>query len=171
MSKRTTIKLGYKSNPRSDSDLFPVAQTTALTKTTRAVAIYPYGFSGHEPNNCAAIIMEVMDESNHLVGHFYDPKTRFKNLKEGEVQVGNQLKESSIKFDENGDIIITCRNIIINAQTVTINGNLRVSGNITDNYNSNSQTLKQLRDKYSLHTHTSAAVGVQTSGPNDPPPP
>ena len=111
---------------------------------------------------------------------------RFKNLSDGEVQIGNYLTQASIKFDKDGNVTIdvpsgnltanvsgtltadvdgataiTTDSIIINAVSgSTINANLAVNGTVTaTNFISSGISVD-----FNTHIHTGDSGG-STSTP------
>jgi len=50
----------------------------------------------------------------------------------------------------------------------TITGNLDVDGSITDNAQSNTNTMSDMRAKYNIHTHNENGGGGPTDSPNQP---
>ena len=257
--KKTVNKLGIVTKRRDDADDMPLAtmQSIGLKENTYK-ELAPYGFASNAPTDSLVASFEFLDESNNLYGIAFQPWTRTRNLKPGEVAVSNQLTKSKVFFDQDGNVIIEVTkdkivtvaedmsitvngdtsittggsttitstgdinaqsdgdivataqgDIIINSQGAevniisdgdtsitaggdvnvtandatinvndatinggtTINGDLRVSGSITDDYNANAVTLKTLRDTYNIHTHEQTSSGPQprnTLAPNQP---
>ena len=102
-----------------------------------------YGFSGNPTKDSMILVMDVGRGCDHKVGICYNPKTRFKNLKAGEVKAGNEKVNTFIFFDENGNITISAnsnttinsQNAVVNANTTTINSTTSNNGNFTINGN------------------------------------
>src|SRR5690349_2108707 len=101
-----------------------------MDKTSDMEVIYPYGLFAQAPVNSLALVFSIQGNEENLAGIVYAYRDRFKNLKEGEVLLGNILTGSFIKFDKDGNIEINSKkdvnvtitgNAIINAQQVTIN--------------------------------------------------
>lgn len=127
---RNLIKRGTVTKKTPDVGQFAVAQLKWIgDKTGNVEVIHPYGFSSYAPVGSLALMFNVMGHDNNRAAIINDPKRRFKNLKEGEVAIGNYLTESYVKFKENGDIEVIGTN---NANvTVTGNVNLTVNGNVS----------------------------------------
>lgn len=79
-----------------------------------------------------------------------------------------------VQFSAAGITVTSPTAVIVNAPNVTVNAssnvtmntpNLKVSGDITDNYNTNSRTMAQMRSVYNSHTH-SDPQGGNTGGPS-----
>lgn len=87
-----------------DSKDISYTQVSYLEKTTNIENIYPYGFSASAPVGNIVLVGTVGSNEANLVGIPYSQKNRFKNLKSGEVVIGNPITGSNIKFSENKDI-------------------------------------------------------------------
>jgi len=131
------IKRTIVSRKTDDTGQFPVSQVQWNNKTANLEVIYPYGLAGNLPVDALVLTFSVLGQEENKAGIGNTPKIRFKNLKEGEVAVGNPVTKSVVKFLENGDIEITCKNdqnvSIVGDSNVTVEGdsNLTVSGNVT----------------------------------------
>ncbi|MBR2678569.1 MAG: phage baseplate assembly protein [Bacilli bacterium] len=107
-----------------------------------------YGICGNPPKGSSGILFPILGSDSNLVCLADDIKNRFKDLKEGEVVIGNYLTKSFIKFKEDGgveihakyitqvaedgDISLSAGNNIINsAQATNINNPLNVNDNVT----------------------------------------
>jgi phage gp45-like len=127
---RNMIKRGTVSRQTADSGQFAAAQVKwASDKVGNVEVIHSYGFSSYAPVGSLALMFSVMGQESNRAAIINDPKIRFKDLKPGEVAVGNFLTRSRVKFLENGDIEI----FAANDQNITITGdsNLTVGGNTT----------------------------------------
>lgn len=167
-----------------DTGNFPRTQVKYNGKASDMTVITPYGLWHNLPMDSLVLTMNVQGQEESKAGIGNTPKKRFKGLKEGEVVVGNALTLSSIKFDEQGNIYIECKNnekVTITGNydltaggevnftpgsRVKINGNLEVTGNITVFKGQPSEfTLGTFRTTYNSHTHPENDLG----GPTDPP--
>ncbi|EKR9382758.1 TPA: phage baseplate assembly protein [Klebsiella pneumoniae] len=123
-----------------------------------------FGFSSGLPAGTDVVLAFLGgDRSSPVVIATNHQGFRHADLQSGETVVYNQwglnihLTESGIFIDAKG------KNVeVINAATVTINASesimantplLKCTGDIVDNCESNSKTLKQLRDAYNDHDH------------------
>lgn len=105
---RNMIKRGTVSRETADNGQFSVAQVKwGSSKVGNVEVILPYGVSSYAPVGSLALMFNVMGQESNRAAIINDPKMRFKDLKPGEVAVGNFLTRSVIKFLENGDIEIT----------------------------------------------------------------
>lgn len=113
---RNMIKRAFVTNPGKDDKEFPVTQVSALGKVSDMEMLFPYGLSANLPKDSIVLLLSVQGDESNQAGIGYRHDLRPKNLKEGEVEVGNFLQGTSIKFDVDGNIHIT--------GTVYINGEL-----------------------------------------------
>jgi hypothetical protein len=141
---RNLIKRAIVTRPTDDVGEYAIAQVKWLTgKTGNAEVIHPYGLSSYAPVGSLALMFNVMGHESNRAAIINNPKIRFRELKEGEVAIGNFLTRSNIKFSENGDIEITGvadQNITIAGDSnliVTGNNNVTVAGNCTINASGN----------------------------------
>ncbi|MEC5321134.1 phage baseplate assembly protein [Brenneria populi subsp. brevivirga] len=123
-----------------------------------------FGFSSGLPAGSDVVLAFLGgDRSNAIVIATNNQSYRHAGLKSGETVIYNQwgmhvkLTEEGIEIEAQ-DQPVTVRN----ATTVTVTAtdrirletpNLQVTGDITDNCDSQSATLKQLRDAYNQHDH------------------
>lgn len=117
------------------------AQVSYLNKTIHTEVVSPYGYSSCPPVNSIGVSFLVQANEENQFAIMYDPSTRFSNLKEWEVQIGNQKKMSSIKFNQDGSInISSAGNTVFNISgqctintdsDITLNsgGNVDIVGN------------------------------------------
>lgn len=122
------IKRTIVSRKTADTGQVPVSQVKWNGKTANIEVIWPYGLAGNLPVDSIVLTFNVMGQEENKAGIGNTPKTRFKNLEAGEVAVGNPVTGSVVKFLENGDIEVTCKN----DQNVTITGdsNVTVGGDV-----------------------------------------
>lgn len=96
-----------------------------------------YGHSYNAPLDSTGIMVNILGDEENQAAFFNLPQERFKNLKSGEVQCGNFVTRSSIKFAEDGEIIIDSKgNIEIISEkdlsiTVKGNSNIKTTGSAT----------------------------------------
>ena len=83
-----------------------------------------YGFFSVPPLNSKLVIIQDFTGNHYSIG-WQDSNNNplVENLKSSEAIAGNFVKESIIKFDENGNIDITCNG----NKTVTITGNCTIN--------------------------------------------
>jgi phage baseplate assembly protein V len=136
-----------------------------------------YGFASFPlPGSNALVIFPTGDRSNGVVVATDDPRYRVK-LQPGEAALYDDLGKkvhltrTKIVIDAAGQDVE-----IDNAGTVTINATtavimntplLKVSGDIIDNYATNTRTMGGMRTVYNTHTHNDPQGGV-TGAPNQP---
>lgn len=133
----------------NDSGSYPTAQCQYYGKTTNAEVVYPYGLSANAPIGSQLLLFSVMAQEENLAGIASAPFARFKNLKSGEVVIGNPVTGSYVKFAENGDIEvvskggltatiegaaqITAGSAQVTAGSIKLVGNVEVTGSLLIN--------------------------------------
>lgn len=127
---------------------------------TKIRSITPYGFFCHPPKNSQLIVMKSINESFYAIA-FQD--SSIPSLKENEVAIGNFVDGSIIKFDENGNINITCTG----NQTITVNGNctVNVTGNASITAANISATATTAATVTAPTTNIVAATAVNITSP------
>lgn len=170
-----------------------VAEVESMRLNTFAAVWHDYGYASSPPQGSHGLVFNLNAQPENQFCFLYDPNTRFEGLKPGEVIVGNQLKQTFVKFLENGNVEITstaeltvnCENATINcmsgvgnltvdAATTTLTGDLVVQGDITGtnvtataDVADSGGTLQANRNTYNIHTHPESGGGT-TSAPNQP---
>ena len=164
------IKRAYITFVGNDDEQFQVTQINYLNKTTNMEVINPYGLCSNPPRNSLVLLFNVQGQEENRAGIANLPQQRFKNLKEGEVALGNYLTKTVIKFSENGDLeIFSASNCNVNVTGTTnlvspqtnITGEIQVNGNIN-------VTGDVVASGISLVNHIHGGVepgGGTTSGP------
>ena len=211
---KNLIKRGTVSRKTEDSGDYSIAQIKWMSKKVGNVEVlHPYGMSSYAPVGSLALMFNIMGQEANRAAIVNDPKRRFKDLKEGEVAIGNFLTRSYVKFLENGDIeivttnnqnitvtgdsnltvtgsanitstgnatitsdahvvvtatgtvgITSTGNTTLTAPITTIDGALRVTGEITADYGGIDEiSFTDIITKYNLHTHISATAGNPSS--------
>ncbi|OJA74531.1 baseplate assembly protein [Burkholderia ubonensis] len=133
-----------------------------------------FGLTSNPPIGSDAFVVFLGgDRSNGVVlGTVHQP-SRPKNLAPGETMLYSQ-DGKYVYMTASGGIVVEAKgqSVAVNdATTVTINASsavvmntptLKVSGDIIDNFGSNSHNMAQMRSIYNTHTHP--IVNVQTGG-------
>lgn len=110
------VKTAIVSLVTDDTTTWPQAQLAFNGVATTAVRINPYGISSNPPLNGYAILLSPHDREGHQLALIDAPTKRFKELKEGEVKIGNYLTQAFVFFDQQGNLNIdTDGNIIARA--------------------------------------------------------
>ncbi|MHB9833818.1 phage baseplate assembly protein V [Paraburkholderia terrae] len=133
-----------------------------------------YGLASNPPDGTDAYVANIGgDPSNGAVIGTNHQATRPTGLQSGEAQLYNGPAGTSV-YLANGEIVVNANGQqvqINNATIVTINAAtevimetpvLKVSGDIVDNYHTNSSTVAELRTAHDGHDHQ--VVNVQTGG-------
>jgi phage gp45-like len=107
---RNIVKRAYVSNSTDDSGDYPTIQISYLSplKTAIAERISPYGLYTNLPKDIQVLVFSVQGNEENKACIGYSQTDRFKNLKEGEVLIGNPQTQCFVKFDKDGNIDITC---------------------------------------------------------------
>jgi len=162
--KRAIITL-----PIQDNEQYQVAQIQYMGKTSTAQIINPYGLDSNMPEGSLLVVFNVQCQEENKVAIGNKSEIRFKDLKPGEVVVGNPITRSNIFFEANGDITIkgtanvninVTGNINITTPQVNLTGDLNVTGTIT-------ATTDVVGGGKSLatHVHTGVTPGIGNTGP------
>lgn len=157
------IKQAIISRIRADVTKYPQTIASYKGKEQEAVRQSVYGVCSVPPRSSLGLLFAIEGMGGVQYGIFDYPTGRFKNLTEGEVQVGNYLTQTYIKFDASGNVTIVASGDLtanvsgtttINSNTV-INGDLTVSGDVTaTDYNSTAIGVS-----YNTHIHTGDSGG------------
>lgn len=172
----SSIKRAFISLAGNDESQFQTTQINYLGKTADMEVIYPYGLCGNPPPGSLVLLFNVQGQEENRAGIANLPNQRFNNLKAGEVALGNYLTTSVIKFLENGDIQVFCKNN--NNITITQDANITIGGsatitcpeiNITGNVNINGNLAVSgdtVSSGISLtgHVHTGVMPGSSNTG-------
>lgn len=117
------VRMAFVSLVSKDSEIHPKAQLTESGKSYEAIRLSPYGFCSNSPKGSFSVVLAPSyngEDTKFVISN--DHPNRFKNLKEGEVAVGNYETRAEIFFDESGNI---------NVRVPDGNLNADVSGNLT----------------------------------------
>ncbi|MBD2781640.1 phage baseplate assembly protein [Xenorhabdus sp. 38] len=176
------LGLGKVTNCHDGGVIQQIQYKTVMEVRDKTHRMAEFGFSSGLPANTDVVLAFLGgDRSSAVVIGSNHQQYRHKGLNPGEVVVYNQwglhilLTESGITVDAKGQPVT-----VNNAATVTVNAStevllntpvLKVSGDVIDNCNENTTTLKQLRTAYNRHTHPvssvesgSSTVTSQTTG-------
>jgi len=138
----SNIRRGYTLEVQKDADNYPVVKTEYFGQKCEVEVISPYGIYSGIPKEAEGVILNIGRNEENRVAILDTPRTRFKNLKAGELVLGNTMTRSNMKFSEDKSINITGANntlIVIDADgnvsittagTFTINatGNVVING-------------------------------------------
>jgi phage gp45-like len=87
-----------------DDENYQTVQVEYFGKPVDVEVISQYGLCSNVPVNSGGFMFDFSGKNK--AGIFNNQKTRFKGLKEWEVQIGNYQSESSIKFPEDKSILV-----------------------------------------------------------------
>ena len=145
-----TAKTAKTTQQADDTNTFPIVQISYMERVSNAVNVNSYGTHSNPPKGTRGLLICVNGDES---GKYFIPlseEIRPKGLKEGEFVTGNFQVGSIIKFDESGNIDITCKgdlnatvdgdmvanitgNSDITCPQTTINGDVIINGNLTAN--------------------------------------
>jgi hypothetical protein len=121
----TATKRAAITKPDKDDGNYHIAQVDYMGKVCDVEIITPYGLYSNTPKDGVAIIWNVQGQEENRVGISNTPKTRFKDLKPGEVVVGSPQTLSNAKFFTDGKIVVTGKgNSIV---TIDASGNVTIT--------------------------------------------
>lgn len=122
VSMNSDIIQGFLNIVQSDNSLYPKAiagyEGSNDVKTVRHSV---YGVCSSPPKGSLGILFKIDSMNGVRYGIYDDATNRFKNLSEGEVQLGNYSTQASIKFDKDGNVTVNVPNGNL---TATVNGNM-----------------------------------------------
>jgi len=139
-----------------DNELYNRAQVEYLETPRTIHILMPYGLYAVLPKDSLVLTFAVNGNEDNLIGIGEHSDTRFKDLKEGEVIVGNAKTQSKIYFKENGDVLIESQ------------GNININSTGVVNINGDTQPIVRgtaLQTLFNSHQHTSAGSGSPSSTP------
>jgi len=167
---KNLIKRAAVSNNTTDDKIRHIVQVNYIGRTADIEGVYPYGMSANAPVGSAMLMFNVGGSEENRAGIAYNPQDRFKNLKPGEAQFGNQIKQTFIKFLDNGnidiftdaDVNINADNVNITAALTTINGDLVVTGQ-TDLSGTGGPPIARVGDTVSNNVITSGSANSRSN--------
>lgn len=130
------VKRAFISRIEIDDKDASGAQVGYLEKTGICEMVSPYGLYVVTPKDNPVLLFAVQSQEDNRAAFGYSQHTRFKDLKEGEVLLGNEKTKSFIKLDKDGNINIEGKaKVVINSTgdlDLTIQGdmNLTVNGKV-----------------------------------------
>jgi len=137
---KSLILRGYIDVATTDEGFYPVMSISYLGKpNVLAERVNPYGLYTNPPIDLQVLKFSVFGHEGNLAGIAYSQNTRFKNLKEGEVLIGNEKTQAYIKLTESGNIEIKTT-AIVKLLASTIETDADISLNVNGNVNVNSGT-------------------------------
>jgi phage gp45-like len=121
---------GYIEKPVTDDKYYPVLNISYLGKNTFVERINPYGLYTLPPVGLPVLKFSVFGKENNGAAIAYSQSTRFKNLEDSEVLVGNEKTQAYIKLNKDGDIEIkTDAKVKLLAAEIETEGNIALSVN------------------------------------------
>lgn len=162
------IRRAYVTLTNADDKNCAHTQVSSMDKIMDIEAIYPYGLFAQAPLNSLALIFSIQNNEENIAGICYAATDRFKNLKPGEVLLGNVSTGTYIKMDKEGNIEIVSKNDI----NATIDGNVNLtaqqvivnSAAITLGDPLTAQPMARAGDQITVNIAGTNYIGTITSG-------
>ena len=133
--KRATVQ---SVNDVNDIPTMQVKYLKDVIKIVQKLGLY--GICGNPPKGSSGILFPILGSDSNLVCLADDIKNRFRDLKEGEVVIGNYLTKSFIKFKEDGGVEIHAKyitqvaedgDISLSATSTNINNPVTITKDLT----------------------------------------
>ncbi len=99
--------------PDVESRDYPIVQVQSLGKTMDTEVISPYGLSSNVTKDSLGIVFAIRGDMANRTMMGYDPATRVKGLRPGEVAIGNPTIGTYFKFNELGQIEVWKENVLV----------------------------------------------------------
>jgi len=149
---KSLILRGYIDSATTDDNHYPVMSISYLGKPNVIIEkVNPYGLYTNPPIDLQVLKFSVFGHEGNLAGIAYSQNTRFKNLKESEVLIGNEKTQAYIKLTENGNIEIKTTAIVkLLASTIETDDDISLNVNGNVNVNSGSGTVSITASKIDL---------------------
>ena len=132
-SIQNLIKFSSVTNPGTDDKSFPQSQLSSYGQSYDSYMIWPYGMGGVAPEGAYCVTFSTNGHEEVPVTIASTPTLRPKNLKAGEVYVGNLISGATITFDEKGAINIVAPGGVNIVGDITINGDAIITGDLSVN--------------------------------------
>ncbi len=148
------IKRAVISNPKVDSALVndPRAQIEYNGNTANFHVLWPFGMEGRLPLKTVVVSFSINGHEENKTGIGYTPNDPNEPFEPGEVAFGNPVSRTFIKVLANGDIIIENRDGT--KPTVTIDGQLKVTGEITAfSGEAEEKSFTDIKTTFNTHDH------------------
>ncbi len=147
-----------------------LAQVTGLAGETKqsVEVLHPYGWFANLPAGADVVLLQVMGTRDHVVALGGDALGQ--NVASAAGEFGAKHSAGAFAhFTNDGKVTIQDASgaqwIMNNNWQVIVKGNLLVSGDITDNYLTQSETMAGARTIYNEHTHQVPNVQAGSSTP------
>ncbi|MBW4089891.1 MAG: hypothetical protein HIU82_02110 [Proteobacteria bacterium] len=135
-----------------------IAQVTGLAGETKqsVEVLHPFGWFANLPAGADLVLIQVLGSRDHVVALGGDVLGQSQPCAAGEF---GAMHASGAFFHFTNDGKLTFQDasgaqvILENDGTIYIKGALRVSGDITDNCNAQTETMAGARAVYDIHTH------------------
>ena len=147
-----------------------LAQVTGLAGETKqsVEVLHPYGWFANLPAGADVVLLQVMGSRDHVVALGGDAMGQ--NVASAAGEFGAKHASGTFfHFTADGRLTMQdasgAKVVMMNNGTVVVTGSLLVSGDITDNYTTQNETMAGQRTIYNEHTHLVPNVQTGTSSP------
>lgn len=103
-----------------DAGILQVTDCSYMGKKVTTQVFHDYGFVSSVPVGGAGFCLNPRGEEGDRISMFFHPQHTIKDLKEGEVVVGNFYVEATLHFNQQGQAVLTLPDdLIINCKNLT----------------------------------------------------
>lgn len=161
-----------------DSDELQTMQVTERAQgglqdwiTDKVRRVGSFGFASVPPLGSEALLLRRNGERSRsmVIGTSHRP-SRPKNLQPGDSEIYD-VRGAKLSFTANG-LLIDCAGlaaVIQNFSTLTVNGDIHVTGDVISRSGGAAVSLNTLHDDYNSHVHSGVQTGTSMSGPTNMP--
>jgi len=176
MRSRTTLI-------KADTAQYSIQQVTYNGRPIDVQLVFPYGMASIPPLDSEALMFNVLGQGENKAAIVDNSRTRFKGLSEGEVQIGNPLRQTYLYFDSlgnlninvtgdlnitvNGDTVLNSNTVTMNTSELLVTGDIKANGDIFYDADGDNISVSNIRNIYNIHTHIDSDGGM-TTVPNQP---
>lgn len=156
------IKHSYISNTQQDGQSFYNAQIVSYGGASQSIIYHPYGMTTCPPINSMGITLSGSGYAENKMTLPYSTQYRWTGLQNGEVQLGNPVSGTYIKFDKDGNVTIYTPNKQVNITgDTTITGTLTVSGATTLQDTLTVNSTSTFQDNMQVNANITATGTIQ----------
>lgn len=131
--------------------------------------VQEYGFTSRPQDGAEAVVVFPNGNRGHgLVIAVDDRRYRIKGLQKGEVAIyTDQGDNITLKRDGNIEVVSSTR-VLVQTPTMRIEGDLEVTGEVTDRADADGSTMERIRTVFDSHVHRSNGKNNYTDPPSIP---
>ncbi len=139
----------------NNSPRMQTVQTSLLKNELRDGLEHPenYGFTSHPKPGAECFALFFGGNRDHGIAIVVaDRRFRVQTLAEGEVAIYDDLGQT-VHLTRAGLQVTSPTSVTVTAPSVRIEGDLEVTGDVTDQADSTALSMADMRDTYNVHTH------------------